>query len=104
MGDNMCPDDLMVTDGAGIVSMHAHDFTVPAADIAAGVTKTYEMGMGGMHTHSVRISAADFARLAAGEEVMVGESMMEPGADESAVFNMGGEGNGHTHAMTLVCG
>jgi hypothetical protein len=101
--ESACMEDIEVMENAGITSGHPHAFTVPMADIEAGVTKTYEMGMSGGHTHSVRISAADFAQLAMGMTVMIPESAAEPGADESACYNLDGEGNGHTHAMMLSC-
>ena len=68
---------------------HTHTLAVPAADVAAGVEKTYTTGPGGdpAHMHMVTVTAAEFATLAGGGTV----------THESAVELS------HTHTVTIMC-
>jgi hypothetical protein len=56
---------------AAIISMnHGHVLSVPAADITAGVDKTYSVMGTATHNHFVQITAAEFAMLKAGGTVI----------------------------------
>jgi hypothetical protein len=46
-----------------IASNHGHMITVSAADVSAGVDKTYAIQGGSLHPHTVLITAASFATL-----------------------------------------
>jgi hypothetical protein len=48
-----------------------HHLIVPAADIAAGVSKTYSIQGTETHDHNVTLEAADFAKLATDTRVFV---------------------------------
>lgn len=71
-----------------IANRHGHEMPVSAADVAAGVERSYEIRGAGTHPHSVVVTAAQFAMLAAGETVTV----------------MSTRNSGHDHMITLVCG
>lgn len=60
-----CGTDLV----AEISCPHDHAMTVTAADIAAGVDKTYDIKGTATHSHLVTLTAADFATLKAGGTV-----------------------------------
>lgn len=60
-----CGTDLV----AEISCPHDHAMTVSAADIAAGVDKTYDIKGTATHSHLVTLTAADFATLKAGGTV-----------------------------------
>lgn len=66
---------------------HGHTMTVPAADIVAGVEKTYQIQGASAHPHTVTISAAQFTMLQANTTIMVVSS------NDSA----------HTHTVTVSC-
>lgn len=66
---------------------HGHTGMVPAADVAAGVPKTYNIQGASGHPHTVTITAAMFAMLKAGTPVMATSS----------------NDAGHTHAVTVTC-
>ena len=54
---------------AEISCPHDHSMTVTAADIEAGVQKTYDIKGTATHSHSVTLTAADFATLKSGGTV-----------------------------------
>jgi len=72
---------------ATIGTNHGHSITVTAADITAGVDKTYDIKGGSAHPHSVVISAAMFTMLKAGMSIMVASTV----------------GGGHTHSVMVTC-
>jgi len=53
---------------------HNSPATITAADINAGIDKTYDLTGGGAHSHTFTITAAQFAMLAAGQQVVVTSS------------------------------
>jgi hypothetical protein len=55
---------------ASIGANHGHVVTLPAADVAAGAMRTYDV-TGGTHTHQVTISASQFAMMRDGAAVMI---------------------------------
>lgn len=66
---------------------HGHVGMVPAADVMAGVQKTYNIQGASGHPHTVTITAAMFTMLKAGTSVMATSS----------------NDAGHTHAVTVMC-
>lgn len=72
---------------AAISANHGHAIAVPAADIVAGVEKTYNIQGGSLHPHTVVVSAAMFTMLKAGMAIMATSSLDA----------------GHTHAVTVTC-
>ena len=66
---------------------HGHAGTVPAADVMAGVQKTYNIQGASGHPHTVTITAAMFTMLKAGMPVTATSS---------------NDAN-HTHAVTVTC-
>ncbi len=74
--------------GGRLSGNHGHSILVSAADIAAGVEKTYEIQADSTHPHSVTITAAEFARLQAAETVTL----------------MSSTDAGHSHVVTFECG
>ena len=72
---------------ASIGTNHGHAITVSAADITAGVEKTYNIKGGSAHPHTVVVSAAMFTMLKAGMAIMVTSST---------------DAN-HAHAVTVTC-
>lgn len=73
---------------AEISCPHDHALTVPAADIMAGVTKSYDIEGLATHSHIVEITAEDFATLKAG----------------GTVFKFVEAGDFQDHCVTLSCG
>lgn len=63
-----------------------HKMAVAAADVTAGVDKTYDIMGNSIHTHSVTLTAADFATLKSTGTVMV---------TSTATI--------HTHVITVTC-
>lgn len=53
---------------------HAEGISFPAADVTAGVEKTYDIQGASLHPHTLTVTAADFAALARGEMVMITSS------------------------------
>ena len=49
---------------------HGHSMSVTAAEVSAGVAKTYDIRGSADHTHSVTISAGAFAMLATNQSAM----------------------------------
>ncbi|MBL9023577.1 MAG: hypothetical protein JNL21_15385 [Myxococcales bacterium] len=78
-----------LTCGAEIATNHpmAHEMTVSAADVQAGVDKTYNIQGASMHPHTVTLTAADFTTLAGGGTVTKTSS-------SDAM---------HTHEVTVTC-
>ncbi len=76
------------TNGADAVisKNHKHSLMVSAADIMAGVDKTYDIQGASSHSHDVTLTAAHFASLLNGEMVVVDSTK-----------------GGHTHTVTLSC-
>lgn len=72
---------------ATITANHGHAISVAAADIAAGVDKTYNIKGGSAHPHTVTITAAMFAMLQASQAITVRSS----------------SDAGHTHDVTVSC-
>jgi hypothetical protein len=66
---------------------HGHTMSLPKADIAAGVTKTYDIQGTSAHPHSVTVTAADFAKLQNNQSVTLTST----------------RDDNHTHSVTLVC-
>lgn len=60
---------------------------VSAADITAGIDKTYDIKGGSTHAHAVMITAAMFTMLKAGMAIMVTSTV----------------GGAHTHPVTITC-
>lgn len=67
---------------------HAEGIEFPAADVIAGVEKTYDITGASRHPHTLVVRAEDFARLAAGESVTIRSSYDER----------------HDHDVILRCG
>jgi hypothetical protein len=80
-------DDLVECAAPVISRNHGHSLVVTAADVAAGVAKTYDIQGAASHAHSVTLSAADFAKLAAGGSITVAST-----TDFS-----------HSHGVTVTC-
>jgi|SRR5688572_24064910 len=70
-----------------ISANHGHTATVPGADVAAGVEKTYNIQGGSPHPHTIIVTAAMFTMLKAGQSVVVASSLDA----------------GHTHNVTVSC-
>ncbi len=78
------------TPSANFSTNHGHVLTVPASDVAAAVTKTYDIRGTADHTHSVTLTAALFQMLQVGDTVMVGSTASDTG-------------DGHNHDIALRC-
>ena len=72
---------------ATIAANHGHTATVPGADVAAGVQKTYNIQGGSAHPHTIIVTAAMFTMLKAGQMVVVASSTDA----------------GHSHNVTVAC-
>jgi hypothetical protein len=72
---------------ATIGTNHGHTATVPGADVAAGVEKTYNIKGASPHPHTIVVTAAMFTMLKAGQSVMVTSSTDA----------------GHAHDVTVTC-
>ena len=66
---------------------HGHTGDIPAADVAAGVEKTYNIQGRSPHPHTVTVTAADFQMLQQGAEVVLTSTLDA----------------GHTHSFTVRC-
>jgi len=71
---------------AAIGTNHGHTITVTAADVSAGVSKTFNIQGSGDHNHTVTITAAQFASLQGNVGVQITSST-----------------NGHSHTVTVNC-
>jgi hypothetical protein len=76
-----------LTCSSNIGTNHGHSLEVPAADVADGVEKTYNIQGTSQHPHMVTITAADFTTLAGGGTVQKTST----------------NDNGHTHSVTVTC-
>jgi len=72
---------------AAIGSNHGHTMSISAADVMAGVEKTYDIQGSSAHSHTVELSAGDFAD-------------MTPG---SVVTTTSSTDAGHSHEVTITC-
>lgn len=72
---------------AQISANHGHTLTVSAADVQAGVQRTYSIQGRSGHPHTITLNSSDFAALAAGNAVTVSSS-----------FDAG-----HTHQVVVTC-
>lgn len=81
MGAQDCSD-------SNITSNHGHSLTVPAADVTAGVEKTYSIQGTSNHDHEVKVTAADFTTLQGGQTVTI--SSVTPDST-------------HEHDVTVSC-
>jgi hypothetical protein len=88
-GDEEGGDCAMST--ADIAANHGHTLTVSAADVTAGVDKTYDIAGSAGHSHNVTITAANFATLKA----TANASLM--------VTSTSGGTTPHTHVVTITC-
>jgi hypothetical protein len=77
----------MLTCTPTIATNHGHELVVTAADVMAGMDKTYDIQGAALHVHSVTLTAADFTTLSQGGTVMKASTA---GAD-------------HTHMVTVTC-
>jgi hypothetical protein len=72
---------------SSIGSNHGHSIVVSAADVTAGVDKTYNIQGSSAHMHSITVSSAQFADLQNNQQV-TGTSTSD---------------SGHTHSVTISC-
>lgn len=68
-------------------SGHTHSFTVPKADVAAGVEKTYTLSNVNSHTHQVTLTAEQFSELESNHSISATST----------------SDSGHTHSVTVSC-
>lgn len=66
---------------------HGHSLAVSAADVQAGVQKTYTIQGTSGHDHNITLSVANFTTLSTGTSVSVNSTA----------------GGGHTHSVNVVC-
>ncbi len=66
---------------------HGHTLEIPAADIAAGTERSYDITGGADHSHTVTLGDAEMATLATNAGVQVMSSV----------------GGGHSHTIDLRC-
>jgi len=86
--NNNTPDCLENGATAGsIANNHGHSLVVPAADVSAGVEKTYNIQGSSSHNHAVTVTPADFQALSNNQQAVVTST----------------NGNNHTHSVTLIC-
>ena len=81
------PTNACATTNATISANHGHTAMIPAADVAAGIMKTYDIKGGSAHPHTITVTAAMFAMLKAGTMVVVTSS----------------NDAGHTHNVSVMC-
>ena len=81
------PSTTCATTNTSISANHGHAAVIPAADVAAGVMKTYDIKGASSHPHTITVTAAMFAMLKAGTMVVV------PSSNDA----------GHTHNVTVTC-
>lgn len=67
---------------------HGHTLSIAAADVSAGVAKTYNM-TGGGHSHDVLVSPANFSTLQTSKSASVTSA---PGGSDN-----------HSHSITITC-
>jgi len=71
---------------ARVGTNHGHVFQVSAADVAAGVEKTYDLTGSAGHGHAVKLGPDHFTRLSAGEIVRISSTR-----------------EGHLHRLLIKC-
>jgi hypothetical protein len=81
------PGSVCATTNAMVSANHGHAAAIPAADVMAGVEKSYDIKGGSQHPHTITVTAAMFAMLKAGTMVVVTSS----------------NDAGHTHNVTVTC-
>lgn len=81
------PAQVCSSTSAAISANHGHTATIPGADVAAGVEKTYNIQGASGHPHTIVVTAAMFSMLKAGQSVTVTSS------NDAA----------HTHNVTVTC-
>lgn len=81
------PSGACTTTNSVISANHGHVAAIPAADVTAGVQKTYDIMGASLHPHTITVTAAMFAMLKAGSMVVVTSS------NDAA----------HTHNVTVTC-
>lgn len=81
------PPTACATTMVAIPANHGHAVMVSAADVQAGVDKTYDIKGSSGHPHTITVTAAMFAMVKQGTPVTVTSS-----ADA-----------GHTHQVTITC-
>jgi hypothetical protein len=86
-GDGAGGDCLADGTQATISSNHGHLIAVSAADVEAGVEKTYDISGSSGHMHEVTLTAAHFAELQANTSITVQST----------------SSGDHTHAVTISC-
>lgn len=74
---------------ATIGTNHGHTLTVSAADVTAGVDKTYNIMGTSDHAHMVTVTAANFTSL--------------QNNPSGSVMLTSTSGGGHTHSVTILC-
>lgn len=67
---------------------HGHTLEIPAADLDSRIDKTYSVQGSATHDHPFIVTAANFARLKAGQAIVIATT---------------GEGQGHTHDVSGSC-
>lgn len=71
---------------SSIGSNHGHTLSVSAADVNAGIEKTYGIQGSSTHNHQVTVTANHFATLAGNQSVSITSTAA-----------------GHTHSVTISC-
>jgi hypothetical protein len=66
---------------------HGHRLTIPAADLQAGLGKTYDITGSADHSHTVAVSGSELTQLTQGESVVASTSVTD----------------GHSHEVTMGC-
>ena len=66
---------------------HGHVLAVSKEDVAAGVSRTYDITGSSGHSHSVTVTGSDFATLAGNQQIV----------------EVSTSGGGHTHTVTVSC-
>ena len=74
---------------ATIGTNHGHTLTVSAADVMAGVDKTYDITGSADHAHMVTVTAANFTSL--------------KNNPSGSVMLTSTSGGAHTHSVTILC-
>ncbi|MDQ3340755.1 MAG: hypothetical protein M4D80_36820 [Myxococcota bacterium] len=81
------PANTCTTTNSTISANHGHTAVIPAADVTAGVMKTYDIKGASQHPHTITVTPAMFAMLKSGMMVVVTSS----------------NDAGHTHNVTVTC-
>jgi hypothetical protein len=81
------PDCLNAGTQVEISANHGHQLTVSKEDVAAGVSKTYNIKGKADHSHTVTLTASDFASLAENMQII-----------ETSTVSVS-----HSHGITVLC-